>query len=163
MVVSDSVIQTITSAVRNHTTTNQEEIADALLSISQNREFPITNSAVYENFTIVNSGTHYHIDEPMKYPVETVVMGGGECIDDSILYASLLKAAGIPRSIIISSDQTHAYVGVGLSSAPTHTGGAVSSYTDSGVTYYTAETTSWGFRVGQPSSGMTASAYVYPV
>jgi len=97
-------------------------------------------------------GLHYQYDpsqmEYPKYPVETLVDGGGDCEDLSILFASLVESIGYQAVLIMIPDVSHMIAGIALSSAPAHNNGTV-YYLDVGSTrYYTCECTIYGWNVG---------------
>ncbi|GEM_PF-1188492 len=170
-VVVDNITQTIVDAVKSKlVSTSDEELADALLSLVQNKITDGTNGAVYENLDNV-PGTYYLTDTPAKYPVETLILRSGECLDDSIFYLSLLKTAGFKSGFLFippqgSMQSGHAMVILNLTSGePTHTSNynCWRGYTEiNGVRYYPAETTFYGCLVGE--SGLDLSSLeTYPL
>ena len=132
-----------------------EDIADTVLNFVQDKG----------NFTAC---IHYvtEDEELPKYPIETLAEGGGDCDDHSILYASMMKALGFQVALIISYEAGHMWTGVHLDSAPTHNSQNPSVwYVDhQSVRYYVAETTGWGWRVGDLPSGLQGkSCYILPL
>lgn len=88
-----------------------------------------------ENFT-------ENVGEFPKFPVETLVEGGGDCEDSAILAAAILKAMGYDVILIdIESNPRHMAIGIALNSS-----GEGIEY--NGVKYLYAETTSMGWPVG---------------
>jgi len=90
-------------------------------------------------YTVDSATTSY--DEYPRYPIETLVDGGGDCEDTSILLASLVDAMGIMCVLFIHSN--HCAVGVGAE------GVAGTCYVHEGVKYYYVETTNSGWAIGQ--------------
>jgi prefoldin subunit 5 len=83
-------------------------------------------------------------DEFPKFPLETLIEGGGDCEDTSLLYATLLKIIGY--NVILISPPGHMMVGVAEYGGPPPTN---AWYVEiNGVKYYLAETTGEGWRVG---------------
>ncbi len=168
-IVTDEVMRTIVNAVKSKlTSSSQEELADALLSIVQNKNMisghVIENPGVYSNVTNENIGTFYYQDLPAKYAVETLVLGGGECLDDSIFYGSLLKTAGFHGALLLLPNVSHAMIGVKLNNPPSHNTQYPYYwyYSVTGVRYYIAETTGYGWRVGDcPEMAQNQWAYIY--
>ena len=83
-------------------------------------------------------------DEFPKFPLETIVEGGGDCEDTSILYVTLMKILGYDIALV--SFPGHMMTAVHVTSEiplPSY------SYFDvNGRKYYPAETTGEGWRVG---------------
>uniref|UniRef100_A0A7C2FDK6 Transglutaminase-like domain-containing protein n=1 Tax=Thermosphaera aggregans TaxID=54254 RepID=A0A7C2FDK6_9CREN len=84
-------------------------------------------------------------DEFPKFPLETLIEGGGDCEDTSILYATLLKIIGY--DVILVSPPGHMMVGVAEYHDQPLTGGWYVEF--NGIRYYLAETTGEGWRVGE--------------
>ncbi len=161
-VVTDSVMRTIVNSVKSKlTTSSDEEFADALLSLVQNKIVDGSNGDVYNNGDNL-PGTYYYADTPAKYPVETLVLHSGECLDDSIFYLSLLKTAGFHSGFLFipneAPGQGHVMGIVNLTSGkPTHAKGTIYSIPINGVVYYPAETTAYGAMVGESAINLTAT------
>jgi hypothetical protein len=91
----------------------------------------------------------------VRHPLETLVEGGGDCEDTSVLAAALMRAAGpegfpvVLLSVDTNSDDEadHMMVGIDVEGA---TG---KSYEYGDVDYYLCETTSSSYRVGQKPGG----------
>ena len=73
-----------------------------------------------------------------RYPSETLMLGGGDCEDSSILYAELLRRAGIESAIL--SIPSHAAVGVNVPLAWTANRNKPIQYAWLGKNYVYAET-----------------------
>ena len=73
-----------------------------------------------------------------RYPSETLMLGGGDCEDSSILYAELLRRAGIGSAIL--SIPGHAAVGVNVPLAWTANRNKPIQYAWLGKSYIYAET-----------------------
>ncbi|MHA1131376.1 MAG: transglutaminase domain-containing protein [Candidatus Helarchaeota archaeon] len=135
--------------------TNQEEIVDTVLNFVQDKgEFVACMHYISEGC------------EFPKYPIETLVEGGGDCEDHAILYASLMKALGFQIVLLVSYTAGHMLCGVHLDSPPTHHSQFPTYwYKDyDSVRYYTAETTSEGWFVGDlPPSMQGESVLVVPI
>ena len=56
---------------------------------------------LYEVWNIIGQLSQYtaEIEETPRFPLETLLAGGGDCEDTSILFASMVRAAGTPWSI----------------------------------------------------------------
>lgn len=78
-----------------------------------------------------------------KYPIETLVDGGGDCEDTCILLASLLRARGYGVAIICLSD----HVAVGIKGDAVE--GIGSYYEYGGNKYYYIETTAENWPIGE--------------
>lgn len=111
--------------------------------------------------SFVQAGFPYtpDIGEYWRYPVETLV-DNGDCEDKSILFASIMKAAGYDVALIIFED--HAMAGVALPNEPTQGTQEYFYWYESGEKrYYTCETTAWGWHVGDlPEEYWGKTAYV---
>ncbi len=87
------------------------------------------------------------IDEYPKYPLETLVEGGGDCEDTSILYATLMKGLGYDVAILGFWD--HVMVGVAFPDPVPESLIGTNSFVKNGKRYYTAETTDKKWRIGE--------------
>ena len=95
------------------------------------------------------------VTEYPRFPVETLVDGGGDCEDTGILMASLLDAMGYNISLILLPD--HLAVGVEVNATGTH-------WVYDNVTYYYLETTAPGWEEGEvPPEHDPEEATLYPV
>jgi len=90
-----------------------------------------------------------------KYPVETLVDGGGDCEDTSILMASLLESSGFNVSLLLLPN--HMAVGLEVNATGAH-------WTLNNVTYYYLETTASAWDIGEVPAGFNYEATeVFPV
>ncbi len=121
----------------------------------------------------VHNAVYYMSDEDStgygeywKYPDETLYDGVGDCEDTAFLYASLLRAVGIPT--VLLDYQNHLAVAVGLDDFS----GTYTEY--GGRKYYFAETTSNMFdeedfnyshnmKIGEVWDGMLEEFYIVEV
>lgn len=92
-------------------------------------------------------------DEFRRYAIETLIDGGGDCEDTTILVAAILRGLGEKTALIF----TPGHIALGVSG--NFTGASV---THNGTTYYYCETTGTGWTVGTlpPSSGTTVTDVV---
>ncbi len=90
---------------------------------------------------------------PVKYPVETIVEGQGDCDLFSFVAASVMKAGGLDVVLLYYEEQSHMNIGVHLSTAPEATRDSAYYITAGNTRYYVAECTggNWenGWRVGE--------------
>jgi len=95
------------------------------------------------------------VTEYPRFPVETLVDGGGDCEDTGILMASLLDAMGYNVSLVFLPD--HLAVGVEVNATGTH-------WIYDNVTYYYLETTAPGWEEGEvPPEHDPEEATLYPI
>ncbi len=152
-VVVDDVMRTIVNAVKSRLVSDSdEELADALLSLVQNKITEGSNGDVYDNLHHL-PGIYYSIDTSAKYPVETLILRSGECLDDSILYLSLIKTAGLKAGFAFYyiGNGGHVQPWINLTMGhPVHTQNGSYCHMDiNGTWYYPAEATGYGWRVGE--------------
>lgn len=102
-------------------------------------------------YTLDDVTTGY--DEFRRYAIETLIDGGGDCEDTTILVAAILRGLG-ERTVLIF---TPGHIALGVSGNFTGT-----SVTHNGTKYYYCETTGTGWTVGvMPiSSGITVTNIV---
>ena len=102
-------------------------------------------------YTLDDVTTGY--DEFRRYAVETLIEGGGDCEDTTILVAAILRGLGEETALIF----TPGHIAIGVSG--NFTG---SSLTYNGIKYFYCETTGTGWTVGTlPASvGKTVEAIV---
>lgn len=94
-------------------------------------------------------------DEYPRFPVETLVEGGGDCEDTSILMASMLRAMNF--SVALVNFPNH--MGVGIA-----TDGSGTGWNYNGKKYYYLETTALGWTLGKiPEEYDANDAVIYPV
>ncbi len=102
-------------------------------------------------YTLDDVTTGY--DEFRRYAIETLIDGGGDCEDTTILVAAILRGLGEKTALIF----TPGHIALGVSGD--FTGASV---THGGTTYYYCETTGtgWGVGVLPPSFGTQVEAVV---
>ena len=102
-------------------------------------------------YTLDDVTTGY--DEFRRYAIETLIEGGGDCEDTTILVAAILRGLGENTALIF----TPGHIALGVSGNFTGT-----SVTHNGTKYYYCETTGTGWSVGAlpPSSGTTVTNIV---
>ena len=102
-------------------------------------------------YTLDDVTTGY--DEFRRYAIETLIEGGGDCEDTTILVAAILRGLGENTALIF----TPGHIALGVSGNFTGT-----SVTHNGTKYYYCETTGTGWTVGTlpPSSGTTVTNIV---
>jgi hypothetical protein len=124
-----------------------QPIADRLWEIYDNEE-DYANGVLM----IVHQITYVETT-PVKYPVETMVEGQGDCDLFSFIAASVLEAGGFDVVLLYYEDQVHMNIGISLSNAPAATRDTAYYVTHEGTRYYVAECTggNWkdGWRVGE--------------
>jgi hypothetical protein len=95
----------------------------------------------------------YEETAPVKYPLETIVDGMGDCDLFSIFVASIVKAGGLDVVLLYYEEQTHMNIGIQLSGAPQEARDEVRYVSYDNKQYYVAECTgeNWreGWRVGE--------------
>ena len=89
-------------------------------------------------YTLDDVTTGY--DEFRRYAVETLIEGGGDCEDTTILVAAILRGLGEKTALIL----TPGHIAIGVSGDFTG-----SSLTYNGVKYFYCETTGTGWTVGK--------------
>ncbi len=95
------------------------------------------------------------VTEYPRFPVETLVEGGGDCEDTGILMASLLDIMGYNVSLIMLPN--HLAVGVAVNAIGVH-------WVHENVTYFYLETTAPGWEVGEvPPEHDSEEATLQPV
>ena len=131
---NEPVIKDIVSTIMSQTASD-EELVNALLDLVQYKSYALSN--------------RYYYTPEYKYPVETLVEMGGDCDTHAFLYATLLKAAGFKVLLAFSQNMTHVAVLVHLTDDPKHgTQTSFTYFTYADERYYYAETTNWGWMVG---------------
>jgi hypothetical protein len=119
-----------------------DELLRLMISFVQNMDYVSDPSSVGQG-------------EYPKYPVETLVDGGGDCEDTSFLMASLLESMGYNVSLILIPN--HMAVGLDVEALGVH-------WTMNGESYYYVETTMSGWEVGEvPSEFDYEDAEVLPI
>ena len=130
------------SIFKRHRGWSRQDRIDFVLSFVQS--LPYTHDDVTTGY-----------DEFRRYAIETLIDGGGDCEDTTILVAAILRGLGEKAALIF----TPGHIALGVSG---NFSGA--SVTDNGVTYYYCETTGTGWTVGDlpPSSG-TEVTHIIPL
>ena len=125
---------------KRHREWSKQDRVDFVLSFVQS--LPYTHDDVTTGY-----------DEFRRYAIETLVEGGGDCEDTTILVAAILRGLGEKTALIF----TPGHIALGVSG--NFTGASV---THGGTTYYYCETTGtgWGIGVLPPSFGTQVEAVV---
>lgn len=146
---NDTIVYDIATEIKEncHNKSDLEEVANALLSFVQDKDVEESIKYIEENGTDI-----------IKYPIESLVEGGGDCEDLSVLYGSLLYALDIDfgywlgTANITGGIYYHIIVGVNLSYKPNYEN-INSDYeyymNVSNNLYYPAETTDYGWALGE--------------
>ena len=104
-------------------------------------------------YTLDDVTTGY--DEFRRYAIETLIEGGGDCEDTTILVAAILRGLGAKTALIF----TPGHIALGVSG--NFTGASV---THDGTKYYYCETTGTGWTVGTlPPSSSTTVTNIIPL
>lgn len=104
-------------------------------------------------YTLDDVTTGY--DEFRRYAVETLIEGGGDCEDTTILVAAILRGLGEETALIF----TPGHIAIGVSGGFTG-----SSLTYNGIKYFYCETTGTGWTVGKlPASVGTTVDEIIPL
>lgn len=120
----------------------EENVTDLVISFIQGMEYSLDQDSEQQG-------------EYPKFPLETLVDGGGDCEDTSILAASLLNAMGHNVSLILLPN--HLAVGLAVNATGVH-------WDVNGTDYYYLETTATGWDPGAvPSEHDTEQAELFPV
>ncbi|MDR0493776.1 MAG: hypothetical protein LBH74_09105 [Nitrososphaerota archaeon] len=137
-------------------------VADTLWQLYDNTE-DFTNGVL----TLVHQIT-YEETIPSRYPVETLVIGKGDCDLFVYIAASILEAGGIHTVLLFYEEKSHMQLGVDLGNSPSDVRDEVFYITYQNVPYYIAECTgsAWrrGWRVGEcPSDYQNITVQVIPL
>jgi hypothetical protein len=112
-------------------------------------------SSIIERFDEIVVEEDYDEDEYPRYPLETLVEGGGDCEDTSILACALLDSMGL--DVVLINPPNHVAVGVAMDASGTY-------WTHKEIQYFYVETTGEGWEIGEvPEEHQGESAFVYPV
>lgn len=138
------------------------QVADTLWELYDNAE-DFTNAVL----TMVHQIT-YEETIPSRYPVETLVIGKGDCDLFAYIAASILEAGGINTVLLFYETQAHMQLGVDLGSAPVDARTEIFRVIHQNVPYYIAECTgsAWrsGWRVGEcPENYQNVTVQVVPL
>jgi uncharacterized membrane-anchored protein YhcB (DUF1043 family) len=110
----------------------------ALKNLTHEEELGLVISFVQSLHYLTDESTNF--DEYPKFPVETLVDGGGDCEDTSIILAHLLEAMGIDVALLTLPN--HMAIGVAVNATGIHIDYGNSSY-------YYLETTATGWEIGE--------------
>jgi hypothetical protein len=106
-------------------------------------------------------------DEYPRYPVETIVDGGGDCEDTSILFVSVVRAMGYGVVLLEFPEDHHMAAGVRIAPSLAQNWDGLyqlTYYTDqNGEMYAYCETTGWGWELGQKPSEFVSSPLILHV
>lgn len=110
----------------------------------------------------------YEETYPVKYPIETMAEGKGDCDLFAFIAASILQAGGIDTVLLFYKTQEHMQIGVNLADPPKDARTGIYSVNYQDAPYYIAECTggNWrnGWRVGEsPTAYQNASVQVIPL
>lgn len=86
------------------------------------------------------------IVEYPRYPIETLVDGGGDCEDLAILAAAVLRQMGFGVVLLAFTEEMHMAVGVRV--LPPAATEETNAYIWNGDAYYYLETTAYGWTIG---------------
>ena len=132
---------------------DSEEEINFILSFSQSLKYSEDN---------ITAG----VGEYPRYPIETLVDQTGDCEDTSALLISLVEILGFNASIILIPDAWegygHAAVGINVTGA-TGVHYILNEGEFNEISYYYAETTAPGWRLGEMPDLESNSAYIYEV
>jgi len=132
---------------------DSEEEINFILSFSQSLKYSEDN---------ITAG----VGEYPRYPIETLVDQTGDCEDTSALLISLVEILGFNASIILIPEAWegygHAAVGINVTGA-TGVHYILNEGKSNEISYYYAETTAPGWRLGEMPDLESNSAYIYEV
>ncbi|MDR0372004.1 MAG: hypothetical protein LBI79_00340 [Nitrososphaerota archaeon] len=137
-------------------------VADTLWQLYNSTE-DFTNGVLMLVHQIV-----YEETIPSRYPVETLVVGKGDCDLFAYIAASILEAGGISTILLFYDELAHVEIGVDLGRPPIDARNEVFCVTYQNVSYYIAECTGsmWrsSWRVGEcPTNYQNVTAQVIPL
>jgi hypothetical protein len=144
----DYYIQSLAEKL-NETTTGYSSYDQVSFVLAFVQSLPYTSDNVTEGY-----------NEYPRFPIETLVDGGGDCEDTSILFATLTLIMGYGTVYI--NPPNHYAVGILGNNIK---GGTYWTYPEgSNKTYYYCETTGSGFKIGElPEEFSGQSAYIYTI
>lgn len=106
-------------------------------------------------------------DEWPRYPIETIIEGGGDCEDSSILFASIARGMGYEVVLLKLEEDEHMGVGVEISQDVMNNWNrsyTLTYYESEGKIYAYCETTGEGWQLGRkPEDLVSVSATVIDV
>jgi hypothetical protein len=111
----------------------------------------LTDDEYLELITVYIQSLRYQTREqnPVKFPVETVVDRAGDCDDKSLLLAGLLSREGYPVALLLFGPESHMAVGVGSD-----------DYHYKNTGYAFVETTNYSF-IGVPTDKLEGNLTLY--
>ena len=151
---NETIINQIVETIIDQTL-SEEELANTFLDFVQDKQNGLS--------------IRYYPTRQLKYPIETLVEMGGDCDTHAILYATLMKAAKFKVLLLFSNEKVdgqHHVAIAHLEKTPQNSQhkSEVSIFTYNGEEYYYAETTNWGWRVGDlPSKFQNVTFQVMPL
>jgi hypothetical protein len=115
--------------------------------------------------SFVQSIPYRIINDNVEYPPQ-VIANGGDCINTSVLLASILHQLGYQVAVMIFPSANHAVAGIAFPGA--FPGGIVPGsnltfYTKNGLDYYYTDTTAPGYLIGQNSLSPNLVPKIYPI
>ena len=147
------------------------EVANILHNMSLEANFTLLNEVDFlisfsQSLKYSEDNITAGVGEYPRYPIETLVDQTGDCEDTSALLISLVEILGFNASIILIPDAWdgygHAAVGINVTGAS-----GVHYVLNEGeldeISYYYAETTAPGWRLGEMPDLDSNSAYIYEV
>ena len=145
------------------------EIANILHNMSQEEDFTLLDEIDFilsfsQSLKYSEDNITAGVGEYPRYPIETLVDQTGDCEDTSALLISLVEILGFDASIILIPEAWdgygHAAVGINVTGAE-----GVHYILNEGksneISYYYAETTAPGWRLGEMPDLDSNSAYIY--
>ena len=132
---------------RRHNFTDEQTVLNVIAFV---QSMPYTSDSVTTGY-----------DEYPRYPIETLVDGGGDCEDSSILAAALLSEMGHDTVLIGISTETAGHIALGVRSDDDLPG---TYYMYNGSRYYYVETTASNYDFGEiPVNYRGLEAEIFPL
>ena len=132
---------------RRHNFTDDQTVLNVIAFV---QSMPYTSDSVTTGY-----------DEYPRYPIETLVDGGGDCEDSAILAAALLSEMGYETVLIGISTDTSGHAALGVRSDADLPG---TYYVYGGHKYYYVETTASGYDFGEiPADYKGLGAEIFPL
>ncbi len=149
-----------------------EEIAGQLENAAEEKgwsEFETVSFALafVQSWPYTSDSVTTPYDEYPRYPVETLVDGGGDCEDTSILFSSIVRGMGYGTVLLHLEEDRHMAAGVLISQEMVDTWSqpyALTYYEHNGGIYAFCETTGEGWELGEkPEDWVSTSAIIIDV
>jgi len=105
-------------------------------------------------------------DEYPRYPIETIVDGGGDCEDTSILFSSIVREMGYGTVLLWLKEDAHMAVGVSVSWELIDSwrqNYSITYYSHNGGYYAYCETTGEGWELGEMPGDLIGTATILDV